>query len=241
VVADLIERKFSIRLGVTAVGGLLANLGLTPQKPLQRAYQRDPEAIEKWQRETFPAIARLAKASGGEVYFWDESGFRADTVHGKAWGVRGQTPVVERPGQRQSISVASAVNSKGAFWYCTYQGGLNADLFITLLRQLMQNRTKPIHLVVDGLPAHKTTLVKAYVASTNGLLTLHVLPGYAPELNPDELVWSHMKRTGVARTPLRKGESLREKIEAQLAAIKSVPRLVRSFFQAPSVAYIADC
>ncbi len=105
----------------------------------------------------------------------------------------------------------------------------------------MRNRTKPIHLVVDGLPAHKTTLVKAYVASTNGLLTLHVLPGYAPELNPDELVWSHMKRTGVARTPLRKGESLREKIEAQLAAIKSVPRLVRSFFQAPSVAYIADC
>jgi transposase len=71
--------------------------------------------------------------------------------------------------------------------------------------------------------------------------TVHVLPGYAPELNPDELVWSHMKRTGVARTPLRKGESLREKIEAQLAAIKSVPRLVRSFFQAPSVAYIADC
>jgi transposase len=241
VVADLIERKFSIRLGVTAVGGLLANLGLTPQKPLQRAYQRDPEAIEKWQRETFPAIARLAKASGGEVYFWDESRFRADKVHGKTWGVRGQTPVVERPGQRQSISAASAVNSKGAFWYCTYQGGLNADLFITLLRQLMQNRTKPIHLVVDGLPAHKTTLVKAYVASTNGLLTLHVLPGYAPELNPDELVWSHMKRTGVARTPLRKGESLREKVEAQLEAIKRIPRLVRSFFQAPSVAYITDC
>ena len=71
VVAGLIERKFEIRLGVTAVGELLANLGLTPQKPLQRAYQRDPEAIERWQRETFPAIARQAKASGGEVYFWD--------------------------------------------------------------------------------------------------------------------------------------------------------------------------
>jgi transposase len=46
--------------------------------------------------------------------------------------------------------------------------------------------------VVDGLPAHKTALVKAYVASTDGLLTLHFLPGYAPELNPDELVWSHV-------------------------------------------------
>ena len=104
----------------------------------------------------------------------------------------------------------------------------------------MRYRSKPVHLVVDGLPAHKTTLVKDYVASTNGMLTLHFLPGYAPELNPDELVWSHMKRTGVARAPLRRGEKLREKIEAQLAAIKRTPQLVRSFFQAPAVAYITD-
>jgi len=240
VVADLIERKFALQLGLTAVGELLAKLGLTPQKPLQRAYQRDPEAIEKWRRETFPAIARRAKVEGGEVFFWDESGFRADAVHGRTWGVKGQTPIVERPGQRQSISAASAVTAQGAFWYCTYQGGLNADLFVGLLRRLLRHRSKPVHLVVDGLPAHKTKLVKDYVASTDGRLTLHLLPGYAPELNPDELVWSHVKRTGVARTPLRKGEKLRDKIEAQLAAIKKAPRLVRSFFKAPSVAYIID-
>ena len=104
----------------------------------------------------------------------------------------------------------------------------------------MRHRSKPVHLVVDGLPAHKTALVKAYIASTGGMLTLHFLPGYAPELNPDELVWSHVKRTGVARAPLRRGETLRAKIEAQLAAIKRMPQLVRSFFQAPTVAYITD-
>ncbi len=240
VVADLIERKFGIQLGLTAVGALLAKLGLTPQKPLQRAYQRDPVAIETWQRETFPAIARQARAAGGEVFFWDESGFRADAVHGKTWGVKGRTPVVERPGQRQSISAASAVNARGGFWYCTYQGGLDAALFVNLLRRMMRHRTKPVHLVLDGLPAHRTGLVKAYVASTQGRLTLHFLPGYAPELNPDELVWSHIKRTGVARRPLRKGETLKHKIEAQLAKIKTMPRLVRSFFLAPSVAYITD-
>ncbi len=65
-------------------------------------------------------------------------------------------------------------------------------------------------------------------------------PGYAPELNPDELVWSHMKRTGVARAPLRRGESLREKIEEQLGKIKRMPGLVRSFFKTPTVAYITD-
>ena len=240
IVALLIEQKFGIRLGVTAVGALLARLGLTPQKPLQRAYQRDPEAIARWQSERYPDIAKQAKAAGGEVYFWDESGFRANTVHGKTWAKQGETPVVERPGQRQSISAASAVNARGAFWYCTYEGGLTAELFVKLLKRMMRGRAKPVHLVVDGLPAHKTKLVKEYVASTSGMLTLHFLPGYAPELNPDELVWSHMKRSGVARSPLRRGEKLKHKIEAQLAKIKRMPQLVRSFFQAPTVAYITD-
>jgi transposase len=94
--------------------------------------------------------------------------------------------------------------------------------------------------VVDGLPAHKTRLVKQYVASTDGRLTLHFLPGYAPELNPDELVWSHVKRTWVARTPLRKGEELSEKTEVQLAAIKKMPSLVRAIFENPSVAYMTN-
>jgi transposase len=241
VVASLIEGKFGIRLGRTAVGDLLAKLGLTPQKPLQRAYQRDSAAIEQWQRDTFPDIARQAEAAGGAVYFWDEPGFRADAVPGRTWGVKGQTPVIERPGQRQSISAASAMTASGAFWYCTYEGGLSAELFVSLLRRMMRNRVKPVHLVVDGLPAHKTALVKAYVASTDGRLTLHVLPGYAPDLNPDEWVWSHMKRTGVARTPLRRGEKLKDKIEAQLARIKRMPQLIRSFFQAPDVAYITGC
>ena len=74
----------------------------------------------------------------------------------------------------------------------------------------------------------------------NGRLRLHFLPGYAPQLNPDELVWSHVKRTGAARRPLQKGEKLREKIETQLARLQRMPGLIRSFFAAPSVAYISD-
>jgi transposase len=240
IVAQLIEKKFGICLGVTAVGELLAKLGLTPQKPLQRAYQRDPEAIERWQHETYPAIVRQAKAQGAEIFFWDESGFRADTVHGKTWGARGQTPVVHRPGQRQSISAASAVNTKGAFWFCLYEGALNAELFVELLKKMMRHRKKPVHLVLDSLPAHKKALVREYAEST-GKLTLHFLPGHAPDLNPDELVWSHVKRTGVARRPLQKGEKLQQRIEKQLADIQKNPRLIRSFFAAPSVAYISDC
>ena len=241
IVALLIEQKFGIVLGVTTVGSLLAKLQLTPQKPLQRAYQRDPEAIALWQRQTYPALVRQAKRDGAQILFWDESGFRADTVHGKTWGLRGQTPIVHRPGQRQSISAASAVGPKGEFWFCTYKGALNGELFIELLRRLMHRRKKPVRLILDSLPAHKRTIVRDYVDSTDGRLSLHFLPGYAPELNPDELVWSHVKRTGTARRPLQKGEQLASRIDSELATVPENPKLVRSFFQAPSVAYIRDC
>ena len=98
-----------------------------------------------------------------------------------------------------------------------------------------------MHLVVDGLPAHKKLNVRQYIESTNGKLTMHVLPGYAPDLNPDELVWSYVKRTGVARNPLRAGEKLEIRIDGQLREMQNDRRLVRSFFGAPSVAYISDC
>ena len=105
---------------------------------------------------------------------------------------------------------------------------------------MMKWRRRPIHLVLDGLPAHKTKAVRDYVAGLQGKLTLHFLPGYAPDLNPDELVWSYAKRTGVARDPLRAGEKLADRVHAQLTRIAARPELVRSFFRHPSVAYISD-
>jgi transposase len=240
IVRELVGREFGVRLSLASIGSMLARLGLSVQKPLQRAYQRDPDAIEHWQRKTYPAIARRAKKEKADIYFWDESGFRADSVHGRTWGVKGETPVVQRPGQRQSISAASAVNAKGAFWFATYKGALSGELFVELLKKLMYRRKKALHLIVDGLPAHKKVVVKDYVASTQGKLTLHFLPGYAPDLNPDELVWSHAKRTGNARRPLRAGEKLEDRVRTQLADIGNRPALVRSFFKHPDVAYISD-
>lgn len=105
---------------------------------------------------------------------------------------------------------------------------------------MMADRNKPVHLVIDGLPAHKKAIVKEFVAGTEGALTLHFLPGYAPDLNPDELVWSYTKRTGTARSPLRKGDKLKDRVDQQLQSIADDPALVRSFFRHPSVAYISD-
>lgn len=240
IVRELVAQKFEVGLSLASIGALLARIGLSPQKPLQQAYQRDPVAVARWQEETYPSIVRQAKREKAEIYFWDESGFRADAVQGRTWGAKGQTPVVKVPGQRQGISAASAVNSKGGFWFATYSGGLNGERFVGLLRQMMKGRRRPIHLVVDGLPAHKTKAVREYIENLKGKLTLHFLPGYAPDLNPDELVWSYTKRTGVSRSPLRAGEKLADRVHAQLAEIATRPDLVRSFFKHPSVAYISD-
>jgi len=240
IVAELIAERFGVELSLASVGKLLASLHLTPQKPLTRAYERDPVAIEAWKRETYPKLAARAKREAAEIYFWDESGFRADAVQGKTWGMRGHTPIVEVPGSRQSISAASAVNAKGAFWFVTYKGGMTAELFVALLKVIMRGRRKPLFLVLDSLPAHKAKMVQAYVESTKGKLELHFLPGYAPELNPDELVWNYVKRTGTAKRPLGSGESLQDRIEADLQAVQNDRALVKSFFRAPSVAYIID-
>ena len=241
VVVELIAKKFEVRLGVTAVGELLAKLGPSPQKPLQRALSAIPRPSSGGNGKPIrpsPGKLRsrvLTSCSGTSPASGPTRSMARPGV------LRGHTPVVQRPGQRQSFSAASAVDANGAFWFCTYDGALNAELFIELLQQMMKYRRKPVHLVLDSLPAHKKALVRDYVAATEGRLTLHFLPGYAPDLNPDELVWSHVKRTGIARRPLQQGEKLREKIEEQLAKLQQMPHLVRSFFRAPSVAYIADC
>jgi transposase len=240
IVAALIAQKFSVELGVTAVGRLLAELDITPQKPLRRAYERDPAAIERWTTLVFPRVRARAKRVGAKIFFLDEAGVRSDQVLGRTWGLRGQTPEVPTSGRRQSVSAISAVNARGAFWYEIYTDRLNATRFVELLRHFMRGRTSPVFLVLDRHPAHVAKVVAQYVQRLAGRLELHFLPGYAPELNPDEFVWNHLKRQGVSKTPLRRDESLRSRVQSDLAAIQSRPALVRSFFHAPSVAYTRD-
>lgn len=240
IVADLIRRKLKVRLGVTAVGRLLAELEITPQKPLRRAYERDPEAIARWKRQEYPSIQARAKKRRGKIFFLDEAGVRSDQVLGRTWGLKGQTPEVPTSGKRQSVSAISAVSARGEFWYEIYGERLNATRFIELLKRFMRHRKSPVLLILDGHPAHGAKAVAKYVKSLKGRLELYFLPGYAPELNPDEFVWNYLKREGVAKKPLRQGESLRSRMEADLAAIQARPDLVRSFFHAESVAYTRD-
>ena len=103
IVQALIEEKLGIELGLTAVGRLLAGLRITPQKPLRRAYERDPEAVAQWRQETYPRLRRRAQRAGAMIFFLDEAGFQSDPPLGRTYGLKGKTPVVTTSGQRQSI------------------------------------------------------------------------------------------------------------------------------------------
>jgi transposase len=237
IIAELIVDKFSVSLTLPSIGRLLTSLDITPQKPLRRAYERDEKQIQQWKEQKYPELRKRAKRRGADIFFLDEVGVRSDSPLGRSYGLKGKTPVVKTSGQRQKINAISAVNVKGAFWYKVYSGMLTAVLFIVMLKDLMKGRKKPVMLVVDGLPVHKAKLVAKYVQSTKGRLELHFLPPYAPDLNPDEFAWSHLKQNGTSKKPLRKNEALRQRVEQDLSEIKADRSLVRSFFMAPTMSY----
>ena len=236
----MIKERFDVEVCLATVGSILLRLNITPQKPLRRAYERDPEAVEQWVEKTYPKLRKRAKANGASIYFLDEAGFSSEPNLGRTYGEKGHTPVVETTGQRQKVNAISAVNAKGEFWCSIYTGMLNAETFIVFLEDFLEGRDGPVYLVVDGHPSHRAKKVQKFVQEQKGRLELHFLPPYAPDLNPDEFVWQHAKTNGVAKKPLKQNESLRERVEADLNAIGNNRDLVRSFFCAPSVAYAAD-
>jgi transposase len=240
IVAQLIKEKFGVSLKLTAVGRLLASLEITPQKPLRRAYERDPKAVAEWLEQDYPRLRRRARKHGARIFFLDEAGFSSEPNLGRTYGLKGQTPVVKTTGQRQKVNAISAVSAQGGFWSQVYTGMLNAGRFVEFLKAFRRGGRGKVFLVVDGHPSHRAKVVAAYVAACRGELELHFLPPYAPDLNPDEFVWQYAKTNGVAKKPLKRNESLKERVEGDLAAIKANSTLVRSFFGAPSVVYATD-
>ena len=239
IVSDLIKDRFSIDLGLTAVGDLLYRLGLSSQKPMRRAYERNDAEIKKWKEETYPKIKKSAKKQGAEIFWLDEASIRSDDPLMRTWGLKGQTPTVKTSGQRQGINAISALSNSGGFWYRVYTERFNAEVCIECLKDLISNRKKPIYVITDGHPVHKSKKVKEYVASLKGRLSIFILPPYAPDLNPDELVWNYIRQTGTARSPLKKGESLWERTFIDLELIAQNKALVKSFFRNEAVSFAA--
>jgi transposase len=238
IVRELILQKFGVEMTPQGIGKLLRRIGLSPQRPLYRAYQQDPEAVRRWKEEDFPAIRERARAEGAELYFCDEAGVRTDFHAGTTWAPVGQTPVVEVTGERGGVNMISAISPAGALKFDVFVGRFDANVFVEFLTKLMHDAPGPVYLILDNLSVHKAEAVKKYVASLNGRLKLFFLPSYSPELNPDEWVWKNVKHDQVGRVGIQRKSELFELVTRALERLQRLPDIVRGFFRDPSLAYI---
>jgi hypothetical protein len=161
--------KFGVKLSKSSVCRLLVQLGLTPQRPVWRAYQQRPEEVQKWLREEYPRIRRLAKQKKALIFFGDEAGVRSDHRAGTTWAVKGKTPIVSSAGARFGLNLISAVSAQGEFRFMTVKGRVGATQFIEFIKRLLHNMTRMVFLIVDGDPAHKAKIVKRFAESVKDL------------------------------------------------------------------------
>lgn len=233
----LLRRQFHVTLSRTGLWEFLRREGLSPQRPLKRALERDEEAIRRWLRTEYPRIRAEARKIRAILYFGDESGVRTDHVSGRTWAQRGHTPEVRRTSRRAVVSLLSAMTPRGELLFMTSPVKVNSDIFIRFLRKLLtHHRRRKLVLIVDRSAYHCSRKTRAFVAAHADRLRLEHLPANAPDLNPDEHVWGHLKGSGATDSTTGVLGDVRRQVRSHLKSLQRRPHLVRSFYYACYVA-----
>jgi transposase len=239
-VGELIERRYGIDLSVWTVGRYLAKWGFTPQKPLRRAYERDPAAVEKWLTGQYPAIRRRAKAAGAEIYWGDQMGLRSDHQTGTSYGRRGQTPEIPGTGKRFGCNMMSAITNRGQLAFMVFKCRFTTTVMLVFLARLIRHAGRKVFLILDGHPVHRSKAVARWLAEHAEQIEMFVLPGYSPDLNPDELLNNDVKSNAVGRRrPADQVEMITD-VRGYLRGTQRQPQIVINYFQEEHVRYAAE-
>lgn len=238
-VQELISKKYKIKLSLKSIGKLLAQLGLTCQKPLYKAIQQDASLVQSWLKKVYPTIKRRALKEKADVFFGDAAHIRSDHHAGRTWGIKGQTPVVTSTGSRFGLSLISAITSKGHMRFMVVEGGVDSEVFIKFLKRLLTGAKRKIFLIVDNGTTHKSKKTKEFVESQKEHLELFYLPPYSPELNPDELVWNHLKTHTTGRSTVSDKNDFKKKVTRSMKSLQKNRDKIKSFFGKESLRYAA--
>jgi transposase len=239
-VRDLVRRDFGVRLSARSVRRYLARWGFTPQKPKRVAYERDPEAVRRWLEEEYPAIRARAKREKAQVYWGDAMGVRSDHQAGRSYAPKGQTPTTSGTGQRFSASVLSAITNRGHLAFMVFKVTFTTVVFLRFLRRLTKEARRKVFLIVDGHPVHRSRAVRAWLGKNAGRIEMFFLPGYSPDLNPDEMLNQDVKTNAVGKRRPRSRVQMMRTVRGYLDCRRRNPDLVKRYFRERSVRYAAS-
>ncbi len=238
-VQQLILEKYDIELSRWQVGRYLKSWGYTPQKPITKAFEQNPERVKAWLDKEYPAIKKRAVKENATIYFEDEVGMRSDHQAGKSYAPKGQTPVIKKTGQRFSLNMVSAISNKGHVEFMILDGTFNGGVFLEFLAQLIKYKQQKIFLVVDGHSAHKTKVVNAWLEENKSRIEIFFLPPYSPELNAQEYVNQDLKTNIIGKKrPINKAQ-MRNNVEEFMNKRKNDRSQVQRYFHVSHVQYAA--
>jgi transposase len=241
-VQELLLRKFDLQVSVWTVGRYLRAWGLTPQKPVRRAYEQNPAAVRKWLEEEYPSIRELARQFKAQIHWLDEMGLRSDHQAGRSYGRRGQTPVVGGTGQRFRCNMISSITNRGRLAFMIFRQRFTARVFTNFLGRLlrlMRKTRRKVFLIVDGHPVHKSRSVRRWLAKHSERIRIFCLPSYSPELNPDELLNQDVKTNALGRVRPVNVQEMMDNVRSYLRITQARPNLVKNYFRERHVQYAA--
>ena len=242
-VQQLLSWRFALEVSVWTVGRYLRAWGLTPQKPVRRAYEQNPAAVRKWLEEEYPAIREWARQCQAQIHWLDEMGLRSDHQAGRSYGRRGQTPVVWGTGQRFRCNMISSITNRGRLAFMIFRQRFTARVFLNFLSRLLRlirKTGRKVFLIVDGHPVHKSRSVRRWVAEHAAQIQLFWLPSYSPELNPDELLNQDVKTNALGRVRPVDVQEMMANVRSYLRITQGRPQLVKSYFRERHVQYAAS-
>lgn len=228
-VAEVIRLKFGVKLGTTGVWKVLRQLGFTPQKPERRAREQNRALVEAWKTQRWPLLREEAREQGRTIVFIDESGLSQKPARKRTWAKRGQTPILEFNFNWKKLSAIAGVTFC-SFFFALHEGTIKSAEVIEFLRQLQNRIEGPMLIVWDGLRAHWSKAVQAYVATTGERLRVEKLPAYAPELNPVEYLWGHLKAHELANFAARSVGLLSSHARKTLRKTQRRPDVIQAFW-----------
>jgi transposase len=239
-VMQLIEREHGIKLSIRGVGNYLRRWGFTPQKPIRRAYEQRPEAVQKWLTEEYPDIEQRAKSEGAEIHWGDETALVNTDVRGRSYAPAGKTPVTFAVGgTRQKLSMIATVTNQGKARWMIIDEAFNSDKLIEFLQALTKDAKKKVFLILDNLRVHHSKPVKKWADEHKEEIALFYLPSYSPELNPEERLNADLKHAICSKVPVRTKARLKEAATKHMLILEQSPDRVKKYFQDPYVKYAA--